>query len=358
MTPGASPALVLDLEKRSPEVRSLVETLNKRIVGQPEAVKVLADIVETYQSGLCDPFRPAGSALFMGVTGSGKTATVEAACEALFGNPRACIKVDASLYQHSHEIAKLIGSPAGYLGHRETPALLNQKRLQEFHTDKLKLGVVLIDEVEKASDSLWQLLLGILDKAELTLGDTSLVNFSQTIIVMTSNLGAKDISKLVLGKSLGYRAESAIPIDKAKIDDIAVNAARKHFSPEFLNRIDYTVVFNSLTESDVRQIMEIELGLVQRLMWDVGKFLYQVTNVAKNKLMEEGFSKEYGAREMKRSIEKRVRLPLARLIASGQITPGDIVIVDDKGGPHFEFTLTKLRDTQVTFTDFTKEILE
>lgn len=357
MTTGTSTAHVLDLEKRSPEVRSLVETLNRRIVGQPEAVKVLADIVETYQSGLCDPYRPAGTALFMGSTGSGKTATVEAACEALFGNPRACVKVDAGQYQHSHEISKLIGSPAGYLGHRETPALLNQKRLQEFHTDKLKLGIVLIDEVEKASDALWMLLLGILDKAILTLGDTSLVNFSQTIIVMTSNLGAKDISRLVLGKGLGYHPETVAPVDKEKLDDIAMNAARKHFSPEFINRIDYTVVFNALTEADVRQIMEIELGIVQRAMWNVGKFLYQLSNAAKAKIMEEGFSKEYGARELKRAIEKKIRMPLARLIASGQIVAGDIIIVDDKGGTDFEFTLTNLRDTQVTFTDFTKEML-
>jgi ATP-dependent Clp protease ATP-binding subunit ClpA len=357
MTPGSSPALVLDLEKRSPEVHALVKNLNSRIVGQPEAVKVLADIVETYQSGLCDPFRPAGSALFMGCTGSGKTATVEAACEVLFGNPRACVKIDAAEYQHSHELSKLIGSPAGYLGHRETPALLNQKRLQEFHTERLKLGVVLIDEIEKASDALFQLFLGILDKATLTLGDTSVVNFSQTIVVMTSNLGAKDISRLMLGKGLGYRAESTVPVDKAKIDDIAVEAARKHFSPEFINRVDYTVVFNSLTEADVRQIMHLELGIVQRSMWKVGKFLYQLTNKAKDKIMEEGFSKEYGAREIRRAIEKRVRLPLARLLASAQINTGDIIIVDDKGGKDFEFSLTHLKDTQVTFTDFTKEIL-
>jgi ATP-dependent Clp protease ATP-binding subunit ClpA len=356
MTAGTAPKLILDLEKRSPEVAVLVETLNRRIVGQPEAVKVLANIVETYQSGLCDPNRPAGTALFLGVTGSGKTASVEAACEALFGNPRACIKIDAAEYQFSHEVAKLVGSPAGYLGHRETPALLNQKRLQAFHTDKLKLGIVLVDEIEKASDSLWQLLLGVLDRATLTLGDTSVVNFSQSVIVMTSNLGAKEMSKLMLGKGLGYHAESIAPVDKTKIEDIARGAAVKHFTPEFMNRIDYTVVFNPLTEADVRQIMGIELGLVQKAMWAVGQFLYQVTGVAKEKLMEEGFSKEYGAREMKRSIERRIRMPLARLLASGQIAPGDAVVIDEIGEVQFEFSIQKLNTTTVKFKD-TEEIL-
>ena len=334
----------------------MVETLNKRIVGQPEAVKVLADIVETYQSGLCDPNRPAGTALFMGVTGSGKTATVEAACEALFGSPRACIKIDAAEYQFAHEVAKLVGSPAGYLGHRETPALLNQKRLQAFHTEKLKLGIVLIDEVEKSSDALWQLLLGVLDRATLTLGDTSVVNFSQSIIVMTSNLGAKDMSRLMLGHGLGYHAGTVAPVDKTKITDIAKNAAIKHFTPEFLNRIDYTVVFNPLTEDDVRQIMRIELGIVQKAMWAAGRFLYQVTDAAKEKIMEEGFSKEYGARNLKRVIERRIRLPLARLLASKQIAEGDCMVIHEVGKEAFEFSIQPLKTTTVRFED-TEEIL-
>jgi ATP-dependent Clp protease ATP-binding subunit ClpB len=356
MTTGTAPKRILDLEKRSPVVATLVDTLNKRVVGQPEAVKVLADIVETYQSGLCDPRRPAGTALFLGVTGSGKTSTVETACEALFGDARACLRIDAAEFQFSHEVAKLVGSPAGYLGHRETPALLNQKRLQAFHTENLKLGVVLIDEVEKASDALWQLMLGVLDRATLTLGDTSVVNFSQSIIIMTSNLGAKEMSRLMLGKGLGYHAAAIAPVDKAKIEDIARGVAVKHFTPEFLNRIDYTVVFNPLTEADVRQIMNIELGLVQKIMWSVGKFLYQLTDYAKEKLMEEGFSKEYGAREMKRSIERRIRMPLARFLASGQIAPGDAVVIEEVGEAQFEFSIQKLSNTNVTFKD-TEEIL-
>jgi ATP-dependent Clp protease ATP-binding subunit ClpA len=343
---------VLSLKKRSPEVETLVQTLNDRIVGQPEAVGVLADIVETYQSGLCDPRRPAGTALFMGITGSGKTATVEAACKVLFGDERACVKIDCSEFQMEHEISKLIGSPSGYLGHRETPALLNQKRLQAFHTEKLKLGVVLFDELEKSSDSLWQLMLGIMDRATLTLGTCEQVNFSQSIIVMTSNLGAKDMSRLMLGRGLGYHAESVAPVDKVKIADIAKNAAVKHFTPEFLNRIDYTVVFNPLTEQDIRQIMSIELGLVQRAMWEVGKFLYQVTDAAKEKIMEEGFSKEYGARNLKRTIERRIRLPLARLLASGQISAGDAVIIEQLNDEAtFEFSIQSLSQTNITFKD-------
>ena len=161
----------LDPTRRSNDAREFENALRRRIVGQDQAVEKVVEIYQMFLAGLNPPGRPVGNLLFLGPTGSGKTRVVEAMAEALFGDSRACIKIDCAEFQHSHEIAKLIGSPPGYLGHRETHPLLTQEALNQWHTDNLKLSILLFDEIEKASDALWQLLLGILDKATLTLGD-------------------------------------------------------------------------------------------------------------------------------------------------------------------------------------------
>ncbi len=197
---------VLDPTRRSNDAREFDNTLRRRIVGQDQAVEKVVEIYQMFLAGLNPPGRPVGNLLFLGPTGSGKTRVVEAMAEALFGDARACIKIDCAEFQHSHEIAKLIGSPPGYLGHRETHPLLTQEALNQWHTDKLKLSILLFDEIEKASDSLWQLLLGILDKATLTLGDNRRVDLSQCIIIMTSNLGASEMSNMVDG-GLGFVTE-------------------------------------------------------------------------------------------------------------------------------------------------------
>src|SRR3954466_9819633 len=193
----------LDPTLRSSDATDFEAALRRKIVGQDQAVEKVTEIYQMFLAGLNPPGRPVGNLLFLGPTGSGKTRVVEAMSEALFGDSRACIKIDCAEFQHSHEIAKLIGSPPGYLGHRETHPLLTQEALNQWHTEKLKLSILLFDEIEKASDSLWQLLLGILDKATLTLGDNRRVDLSQCIIVMTSNLGASEMTNLVQGK-LGF----------------------------------------------------------------------------------------------------------------------------------------------------------
>src|ERR1700719_3847059 len=207
---GANQGLsrLLDAEKRSATACQFEKTMREKIVGQDEAVQALVDIYQVFCSGLHSPGRPVGNLLFLGPTGSGKTRTVEAAAEILFGDGRAVVKVDCAEFQHSHEIAKLIGSPPGYLGHRDTHPLITEETLSQYHTDKVKLSFLLFDEIEKASDALWQLLLGILDKATLTLGDTRRVDLSQTIIVLTSNLGAREITALV-SKAMGFVEPSA-----------------------------------------------------------------------------------------------------------------------------------------------------
>lgn len=353
---GTGTKRVLDLSKHNPTLDPLLSALDKMIVGQPEATRVLAEIVEGYLSGLGDSTRPAGNALFLGPTGSGKTRSVEALCKGLVGDERACIKIDCAEFQHSHEIAKLIGSPPGYLGHRETPPLLTQESLSKFHKPGFELSVLLFDEIEKASDALWQLLLGILDKATLTLGDNRVVNFQKVIIIMTSNLGARDLARMTTDRGIGYHAVLS-EVDPSKAEDVAINATKKHFTPEFINRLDHIVTFKILTRPQIEKIMMIELGMIQSVMYEKAKFVYQLTDKAKAKIMEEGYSVEYGARNLKRTIESRVRLPLSRLVSSGQIAPGDAVVVDEVGTEQFEYSVQKLLQTSVTFKDLTEDIL-
>ena len=262
-------ATVLDPNRRSNDAGEFEAALRRKIVGQDQAVEKVAEIYQMFLAGLNAPGRPVGNLLFLGPTGSGKTRVVEAMAEALFGDSRACIKIDCAEFQHSHEIAKLIGSPPGYLGHRETHPLLTQEALNQWFTEKLKLSILLFDEIEKASDSLWQLLLGILDKATLTLGDNRRVDLSQCIIILTSNLGASEMTNLVDG-GFGF-APKAVEVDNNfddKIQRTAVEAARRKFTPEFMNRIDKTVVFKTLRDEHLAQILEIELGMVQQRVSD------------------------------------------------------------------------------------------
>src|SRR5438093_11799947 len=190
---------VLDPTRRSTDAKDFEGSLRRQIVGQDQGSENVAEIYQMFLAGLNPPGRPVGNLLFLGPTGSGKTRVVEAMAESLFGDSHACIKIDCAEFQHSHEIAKLIGSPPGYLGHRETHPLLTQEALNQWHTEKLKLSILLFDEIEKASDSLWQLRLGILYKPTLTLGDTRRVALSNCLIVMTSNLGASEMTGLVGG---------------------------------------------------------------------------------------------------------------------------------------------------------------
>src|SRR5437660_11930854 len=325
-------ATVLDPTRRSNDARDFEGAMRRKIVGQDQAVEKVAEIYQMFLAGLNPPGRPVGNLLFLGPTGSGKTRVVEAMAEAMFGDARACIKIDCAEFQHSHEIAKLIGSPPGYLGHRETHPLLTQEALNQWHTEKLKLSILLFDEIEKASDSLWQLLLGILDKATLTLGDNRRVDLSNCIIIMTSNLGAAEMNGLVDG-GLGF-APKAVQVDNAlddKINRSAVDAARRKFAPEFMNRIDKVVVFKTLRSEHLQQILEIELGMVQqRVLMAAGahQFVFSCTPKVQGFLLSEGTDPRYGARHLKRAIERHLVFPLANLVATGQIRLGDFVRVD------------------------------
>jgi ATP-dependent Clp protease ATP-binding subunit ClpB len=334
---------VLDPTLTGRDAEDLESSLRRKIVGQDEAIEQIVNIYQTYLAGMTSPGRPIGNFLFLGPTGSGKTRLVEAAAETLAGDPRAVIKIDCAEFQHSHEIAKLIGSPPGYLGHRETHPLLSQEVLNQYHTDKMKLSFVLFDEIEKASDALWNLLLGVLDKATLTLGDNRRVDFSRALIFMTSNLGAGEMGS-ILRPNMGFAASeiqklrASGEVDeklKEKITNVGVEAARKKFTPEFMNRIDKTVVFRPLGHEELRKILDLELGLLQQRVFNspnAAPFGFSVTESAKDYVLREGTDVKYGARHLKRAIERNVVHPMSNLIATAQVRTGDLIKVDFDGG--------------------------
>src|SRR5438552_4821845 len=333
--PFVSEEVLLDPEMRSAEVLDFERRLLGKIVGQERAVRRIVTTYQIYLAGLNMPGRPIGNLLFLGPTGSGKTRVVEASAEILFGNPRAFIKIDCAEFQHSHEVAKLIGWRRGELGHRETPPLLTQEAIDQHQTDRCRLSFILFDEIEKANDALWQLLLGILDKATLTLGDNRKVDLSRCVIFMTSNLGAVEMSEMLSG---GIGFTSGVKTDESNLESIdrkmfhtALDVAKRKFSPEFMNRIDKVVVFRTLNQQHLRQVLDIELNEVQnRIMASQSdkQFIFRCTANTKDFLLREGTDLKYGARHLKRAIERHLVYPISNLIATGQISLGDVIKID------------------------------
>jgi ATP-dependent Clp protease ATP-binding subunit ClpB len=372
--PRANPTnrgILLDPERKSPRAAEFEEKLSALIVGQERAVRRVSGLFQIYLAGMNNRDRPLGTMLFLGPTGSGKTRVVEAAAEVLFGEPHSVLKIDCAEFQHSHEIAKLIGSPPGYLGHRETSPMFTQENLNKAHTDDTKLTFVLFDEIEKGSDSLWQLLLGILDKATLTLGDNRRIDFSRCVIVMTSNLGAREMSDMI-GGGIGFAAPShnghSKPDDEkeeidTKIYRTALESAKRKFSPEFMNRIDKVVVFRTLQEHHLRRILDIELTAIQDLITTSAgtKFIFECNDAAKEFLLQEGLELKYGARHLKRAIERFLVTALSNLVATRQIETGDFITVNfdsEKESLIFRKQPGKLIVTHVTEPILDSEVKE
>ncbi len=327
--------VLLDTTRKGKAARDLENGLRSLVVGQDEAIQEIVTAYQSYVTKMCPAGRPIGNFLFLGPTGSGKTRVVEATAQALLNNAGAVLKIDCGEYQHSHEIAKLIGSPPGYLGHRETHALLSQEALSRFHTDKIKVSLVLFDEIEKASDALWNLLLGILDKGVLTLGDNRKVDFSKAMIFMTSNLGAVEMGALTsprLGFSPSATKNGGRDESDGKLTNIGVAAARRRFTPEFVNRLDKIVVFKQLGEAELGKILDIELRMVQQRLGAAGgaSFSMTITDSARELLLREGTDSRYGARHLKRAIERLLVQPLSNLLASQQIQDGDFIRVSHR----------------------------
>jgi ATP-dependent Clp protease ATP-binding subunit ClpB len=330
---------LLDSNRTGRQAKELENKLHNLVIGQDEAIHQIVRTYQTHMAGLSPAGRPVGNFLFLGPTGSGKTRIVEATAESLLKNSHGVIKIDCAEFQHSHEIAKLIGSPPGYLGHRETHALLSQEALDQHQTDQVNLSFLLFDEIEKASDALWNLLLGILDKATLTLGDNRKVDFSSAMVFLTSNLGATEMSSLVTPR-LGFHAPSQHDSSSnaklgSRISNAGIAAARRRFTPEFINRLDNIVVFQSLGNQELRKIVDIEIEMVQQRIQTAAAnkpFLVNVTQAAREFLLAEGTDSRYGARHLKRAIERLLVQPLSNLMASGQIRSGDCIRVSHEDG--------------------------
>jgi CheY-like chemotaxis protein len=322
------------VESATPALASgdLFERLSRRVVGQPSAMRCIVPHIQMYQAGLNPQDRPAGVFLLLGPTGTGKTRTVEALAEILHGTPYQLLKIDCAEYQSDHEVAKLIGAPPGYVGHRETKPLLTQERLAGCVSPECDLALVLFDEIEKAAPSLTALLLGVLDRATLRLGDNTTVNFEKTLIFLTSNLGAREMLKETR-PDIGFQpADTRAPAElAARLESIGLGAMRKRFSPEFVNRIDAVITYQPLNATSLAAICDYHLGELQRHVHTrLGErsFDIEVTPAARQVLLEKGSSQEYGARELKRTIHRMLTQPLAAMVADGRVEPGGRVIVD------------------------------
>jgi len=304
--------------------------LSDRVVGQPQALTQIVPYVQMHQAGLAPEGRPVGVFLLLGPTGTGKTRTVEVLAQALHGSEKSLLKVDCGEFQMEHEVAKLIGAPPGYLGHRETQPMLSQQKLNAATSDQCNLSLVLFDEIEKAAPSMTRLLLGVLDKAVLRLGDNATVNFERTIIFLTSNLGT-DAMRKQLSPDFGFEAMAGPRKDSAKrLESIGMRAVRRKFSPEFVNRIDAVITYQPLSAKALRIIVGQQIEALQQHIADRltdRAFEIDVTDGACEFLLRKGTSDEYGARELKRVILRHLTQPLAAMVSKGEIMAGDMVRV-------------------------------
>jgi ATP-dependent Clp protease ATP-binding subunit ClpA len=338
--------------KQDKVVDDLTAILSRKVVGQPAATKVIVPYVQMFQAGLSPEGRPVGVFLLLGPTGTGKTRTVEALAEVLHGSQKNLLKIDCGEYQMEHEVAKLIGAPPGYLGHRETQPVLSQQRLAAVTSDKCALSLVLFDEIEKAAPSLTRLLLGVLDKGVLRLGDNSTVNFEKSLVFLTSNLGAREMMKEIhpdfgfTAGAIGERADLS-----HKLQNIALVAVRKKFSPEFVNRIDCVITYQPLDAASLSAIVDHQiLDLQNHVNTRLGNrcFTIEVPFDTRQWFIERGTSAEYGARELNRTIHRNLTQPLATMVATGQIDPGSRVRVEvAKDREKLEIKLTGREEDEI-----------
>ena len=307
--------------------------LAERIIGQPDSLEAIVPFVQMYQANLAPEGRPAGVFLLLGPTGTGKTRTVEALAEVLHGSAKNVLRIDCGEYQMEHEVAKLIGAPPGYLGHRETQPVLTQMKLNQVMSERANIAIVLFDEIEKAAPSLTRLLLGVLDKGTLRLGDNTTVQFERTLIFLTSNLGAREMAR-ELHPNFGFEAVSGAATaadDHARLEEVAIAAVKRKFAPEFINRIDLMLTYRPLTTEAMEKILEIQLqAMADHISRRLGdrRFFLQIPRRARRFLLENGTSAQYGARELKRTIHRHLMHPLAALLADDGVPPGAIVRCD------------------------------
>jgi len=316
-------------------IEDLTAILSQKVVGQPAAMRVIVPYIQMYQAGLAPEGRPVGVFLLLGPTGTGKTKTVEALADVLHGSEKNVLKVDCGEFQMEHEVAKLIGAPPGYLGHRETQPMLTQQKLNSVTSEKCGLSLVLFDEIDKAAPSMTRLLMGVLDKGVLRLGDNTTVNFEKSLVFLTSNLGAREMLHEI-NPEFGF--QSAMGSERkdliGKLQNIALVSVRKRFSPEFVNRIDCIITYQPLTAESLSAILDHHIADLQNhVNTRLGNrsFTLEVPFEARQFLLQKGTSQEYGARELNRTIHRYLTQPLATLVATGQVNPGVKVLVEVAG---------------------------
>jgi ATP-dependent Clp protease ATP-binding subunit ClpA len=321
---------------------SLREDLLARIIGQPDAINAIVPFIQVHQANLSPGGRPLGVVMLLGPTGSGKTRTVEALAEVLHGDPQKLIKVNCGEYQMEHEVAKLIGAPPGYLGHRETTPLITQAKLHAITSASFQVSLVLFDEIEKAAESLQRLLLGILDRASLQLGDSSTVNFENSLVILTSNLGTRESSERQAG--LGFERPAMTEADLFEQNhNVTRDAVRRKFSPEFINRIDSFITYRRLSRKDAGEILHLEIAAIFQLLHTrlgVRQPVLEITDSAHKFLLEEGYSEEYGARDIKRAVQRLLLAPLAEKLFEGLI-PAAAHVWIEAGNDALTFTLER-----------------
>ena len=322
----------LDTSRRCADALEFETELRRRVVGQEEAIRKTTEAMQKFMAGLNDPERPIANILLLGPTGSGKTRLVEAVAEVMFGDPKLVVKVDCAEFQHSHEVSKILGSPPGYVG-ADSKTQITQEKLNKSHREDIKLSVLLLDEIEKAHPNFWELLLGILDKATLTDGKGNTIDFTHTMIFLTSNLGAREVQDAMSG-GIGFSSSEEDVTDK-RVDKISQDAAIKKFNPEFMNRLDHVIVFHHLDHTSLQKILDIELMMIQKRILTsslLSKFVLTVSDPAKEYLLAKGTNKRYGARYLKRTLDNEIVTPISNFLLTSQLELGDLLEVVYENG--------------------------
>lgn len=299
--------------------------LRKRVVGQEEGVIKTTEVLQKFMAGLNDQERPVGNILLLGPTGTGKTRLVEAVCEIMFDDPKGMVRIDCAEFKLSHDVAKIVGAPPGYIGHSESAHQISQEKLDKTHNSETQLSVLLLDEIEKAHESFWELLLGILDKGRLTDSKGKVIDLTRTLIFMTSNLGAREVVSALDG-SIGFTTKLGATTEE--IRKISVGAAAKRFTPEFMNRLDQTITFEHLTPKAMSMILDIELNQIQKRVLaskHMSKFVFRCSQLAKDFLLAKGYNRKDGARYLKRTLERYIVTPLVNFVLTSQVNLGDLV---------------------------------
>jgi ATP-dependent Clp protease ATP-binding subunit ClpB len=307
------------LEEEADKLNRIEDFLKKKIIGQNEAVQKISDTIKRSRVGIADPNRPIGSFLFLGPTGVGKTELTKALAQFMFDDEKSLIRVDMSEFMEKHSVSKLIGAPPGYVGHEEGGTITEMVRHRPY-------SVILFDEIEKAHPEVFNILLQVLDNGRLTDSKGRVVNFRNTVIILTSNIGSQYINKM---EKIGFAYDSSDKAVYGEAKSKVLDTLKDHFRPEFLNRLDDIIVFDILSKESIAEIVKIQVGIVQERLLQK-EITLKLSPAVFSHLAEEGYSPQYGARPLKRLIQNKILTPIASLMVGKGIMKGGVISVDVK----------------------------